>query len=206
MRILDEKPDTRRPAIVQAATRLFSRRGIDATSMRDIANAAGVREAAIYRHFAGKEEMSRDIFASWYEWYSSQLREIACGAGEVREKVYRIACLELTAAEDHTEAFVYFCENEARFLRDLPPQVPRAREELSAMIKKGQRRQDVRTGDIGLLADMLGGALCGAALSWIRRGRRGRLSRRAVLVGETCWRMIAANDRPQSAFSQGVRK
>ncbi|MGO9449712.1 MAG: TetR/AcrR family transcriptional regulator [Candidatus Binataceae bacterium] len=204
MQILHEKPDTRRPAIVRAATRLFSRRGIDATSMREIADAAGVREAAIYRHFAGKEEMSRDIFASWYGWYSSQLREIASGTGTVREKVYRIVRLELTAAEDHTEAFVYFCQNETRFLPDLPRQVPRAREALSAMLREGQRGQEVRAGDVGLLADMFSGALCGAALSWIHRGRRGKLSRQAAVIGEGCWRLIAAN--AQSATSQGGRK
>jgi TetR/AcrR family transcriptional repressor of nem operon len=62
MRILDEKPDTRRPAIVQAATRLFSRRGIDATSMRDIAEGAGVREAAIYRHFAARMNLPAKSF------------------------------------------------------------------------------------------------------------------------------------------------
>jgi AcrR family transcriptional regulator len=34
--------------------------------MREVADAAGVREAAIYRHFRSKEEMAQEIFASWY--------------------------------------------------------------------------------------------------------------------------------------------
>jgi AcrR family transcriptional regulator len=196
MRILDEKPGTIRPEIVRTATRLFSRRGIDATSMREIANAVGVREAALYRHFASKEAMCRDIFASWYGWYSRQLREIALGTGDSRGKISGIVRLELTAAEDHTDAFVYFCENEARFLRHLPPEVPRAHEALSAMIRKGQRNHEIRKGDIGLLADMLSGALCGAALSWIQRGRPGKLTRHVDEIAEACWRMIVANDEP----------
>jgi AcrR family transcriptional regulator len=76
MRILEEKKDTKRPAIVAAATSLFAKKGVDATSMRDVADGAGVREAAIYRHFRGKEEMAREIFASWYGWYSGQVRKI----------------------------------------------------------------------------------------------------------------------------------
>lgn len=195
MRILDEKPNTKRPAIVRAATRLFSRNGIDGTSMRDIAELVGVREASLYRYFTGKEELSRLIYESWYGWYSSELREIVRGAGSVREKVRRIARLELMAAQDHFEAYVYLCENESRFLRDLPPQVPRVQDLLSAMLRKGQRGREVRGESVSLLADMLSGALCGAALSWIRRGRRGKLIRHAAVVGGACWRIIAANDQ-----------
>jgi AcrR family transcriptional regulator len=69
VQVLREKPGTKRPAIVAAATSLFARRGVDATSLRDLADAAGVREAAIYRHSMGKEDMAQEIFASWYGWY-----------------------------------------------------------------------------------------------------------------------------------------
>jgi AcrR family transcriptional regulator len=192
MDILDEKPDTKRPVIIRAATSLFARRGVDATSMRDIAEAAGVREAAIYRYFASKDEMSREIFVSWYGWYSRQLREIVRGPGDAREKVRSVARLELFAAEEHTEAFTYFCENEPRFIRSLPAGVPRARDVFIEMIKKGQDRHEVKAGDAGVLADMLSGALCAVALSWIGRRRRGDLSSQLSLIAETCWAMIAA--------------
>src|SRR5215469_2654572 len=99
MQILEQKPGTKRPAIVRAATKLFARGGVDATSMRDIADASGIREAAIYRHFASKEELSREIFTSWYGWYSRQLREIVHGPGETKAKVLGAARLELYAAK-----------------------------------------------------------------------------------------------------------
>lgn len=192
MHILDEKPDTKRPVIIRAATSLFAKRGVDATSMREIANAAGVREAAIYRYFASKDEMSREIFASWYGWYSRQLHEIVRSQGSTKEKIYGAARLELSAAEQHTEAFIYFCENEGRFLRSLPTKVPRARDEFIELIIEGRRRHEVKAGDAGLLADMLSGALCAGALSSIPRRRRGALSDQLDLVAETCWAMIAA--------------
>jgi len=193
MDILAEKPGTKRPIIIHAATLLFAQRGVDATSMRDIAEAAGVREAAIYRHFASKDEMSRQIFASWYGWYSRQLREIVRGPGSTKEKVYAATRLEISAAVEHTEAFIYFCATEPRFLRSLPPEVPRARGVLIELISNGQERREVKAGDAGLLADMLSGALCAVTLSWIRRRRRrGDLSEQLSLVAEACWTMIAA--------------
>jgi AcrR family transcriptional regulator len=192
MEILGQKPGTKRPVIVRAATSLFARRGVDATSMRDIADAAGVREAAIYRHFASKVDMSREIFVSWYGWYSRQLREIVHGPGSVKQKVLGAADLELSAARRHTEAFVYFCQNEPRFARSLPPDVPRTRDVFIELVKQGQQRHEVKAGDAGLLADMLGGALCAAALSSIQRGKRGEWRNQLALVAETCWAMIAA--------------
>src|SRR5882757_183837 len=114
MKILDEKPATRRPAIVRAATALFAKEGIDGTSMRDIASAAGVREAAIYRHFTGKEDLAREIFLSWYGWYCAELHRIVEGAGGTLDKLRQIVHHEFVAATDHSAAFVYFCDNEAR--------------------------------------------------------------------------------------------
>ena len=191
MNVLKEKPGTKRPVIVQAATSLFARRGIDATSMRDIAEAAGVREAAIYRHFASKDKMSREIFVSWYGWYSRQLREIISSRNSTKEKIYGAAGLELSAAEEHAEAFTYFCENEARFLRSLPASVPRVRDLFIELIKKGQMRREVKEGNVGVLADMLGGALCAVALSSIWRRRRG-VNNQLDLIAEACWAMIKA--------------
>jgi AcrR family transcriptional regulator len=136
MDILEEKPDTKRPVIIRAATSLFAKHGVNATSMRDIADAAGVSEAAIYRYFASKDEMSRQIFASWYGWYSRQLREIVRGPGDTKEKIQSVVRLELSAAEEHTEAYTYFCANEPRFIRSLSAAIPRSRDVFIEMIKK----------------------------------------------------------------------
>jgi len=95
------------------------------------------------------------------------------GPGGAKDKVYRVARVELSAAEEHTEAFTYFCENEARFLRALPAGVPRARDVFIALITEGQQRREVKAGDARLLADMLSGALCTVALTSIRRRKRG---------------------------------
>lgn len=48
--------DTRR-LLVEAALELFAEQGYFATSLRDIGRAVGIRESAIYHHFAGKEAL-----------------------------------------------------------------------------------------------------------------------------------------------------
>jgi AcrR family transcriptional regulator len=54
--------DTRR-VILDAALDLFGDRGFHATSMRQLAAAVGVRESALYHHFASKEAILEALFA-----------------------------------------------------------------------------------------------------------------------------------------------
>ncbi len=191
METLEQKPNTKRPVIVRAATSLFAKRGIDGTSMRDIAEAAGVREAAIYRHFASKDELSREIFLNWYGWYCEKLQRIVSGPAGSLDKLREIVRHEFSAVTDHSEAFVYFCENEARFVRGLSPEIVSARRVFTTFIKAGQANGDLRAGSADLLADMLSGALCAVALTWLRMGRRKKLSAQLEKVVQGCWRMIA---------------
>lgn len=48
---------SRKGEIVDAATRVFARQGYVDTSIQDVARDAGMAPAAIYYHFAGKEEL-----------------------------------------------------------------------------------------------------------------------------------------------------
>jgi AcrR family transcriptional regulator len=47
----------RREQLIKTAMRLFSEQGFHGTTTREIAEAAGVNEAIIFRHFASKEEL-----------------------------------------------------------------------------------------------------------------------------------------------------
>jgi AcrR family transcriptional regulator len=49
--------EERRMQILQIAVSLFSKRGFSGTTTREIAQAAGVSEAMVFRHFATKEEL-----------------------------------------------------------------------------------------------------------------------------------------------------
>ncbi len=49
--------DERKQAIIDAATPLFAKKGFVGTTTKDIAEAAEVSEALLYRHFPGKESL-----------------------------------------------------------------------------------------------------------------------------------------------------
>jgi AcrR family transcriptional regulator len=56
----DRKKAATRQAIADAALRLFLERGYDQVSIRDIADAADVSTATVFKHFSGKEALVFD--------------------------------------------------------------------------------------------------------------------------------------------------
>jgi AcrR family transcriptional regulator len=63
-----------RQALQQAADRLFAEQGYGATTVRDIAEAAGVTERTFFRYFTGKEELIIDDALSWLPVLLDKLR------------------------------------------------------------------------------------------------------------------------------------
>lgn len=53
--------DERRKAIVAAAVPLFARKGFAGTTTRELAEAAGISEALLFRHFPSKQQLYREI-------------------------------------------------------------------------------------------------------------------------------------------------
>jgi AcrR family transcriptional regulator len=63
-----------RAAIEQAARQLFAEHGYEATSVRQIADAAGVGERTFYRYFDGKEGLIADEAERWMERLGETIR------------------------------------------------------------------------------------------------------------------------------------
>lgn len=59
--IREDDPPAKRE-ILRAAMKLFSKGGLAATSIRDIADESGYTNPALYKHFAGKEELALHLF------------------------------------------------------------------------------------------------------------------------------------------------
>jgi TetR/AcrR family transcriptional repressor of nem operon len=67
MRVSKEKAGENRVALLQAASRLFRRRGIDGVGVADIAREAGLTHGALYAHFKSKDELAAEAFSYGFE-------------------------------------------------------------------------------------------------------------------------------------------
>lgn len=71
----EDQPRTR---ILQAAQRLFANLGYDATTTRDLAQAAGVAEGTLFRHFANKKAILIEVATQgWIEILTDLLTELS---------------------------------------------------------------------------------------------------------------------------------
>jgi AcrR family transcriptional regulator len=85
----------RRRGIVLAATRCLQRKGLENTGMRDVFRAANLSPGAVYRYFAGKEELLAAVAAE-----SPSIAEAALASTEtVGDPVARLRALLEAAAE-----------------------------------------------------------------------------------------------------------
>jgi len=64
--IREDDPAAKRE-ILRAAMKLFSERGLAATSIRDIAEESGYTNPALYKHFASKEELALHLFETCHQ-------------------------------------------------------------------------------------------------------------------------------------------
>lgn len=79
----------RRQQIVEVATRLFARQGYEGTTTRQIAEAAEVNEAIIFRHFTTKEDLYWAVIEDQCRMRAGREKlEQALGSGQNDEQIF----------------------------------------------------------------------------------------------------------------------
>jgi TetR/AcrR family transcriptional regulator, cholesterol catabolism regulator len=89
------EPSTRRHDLIAIAATEFARRGYRATTMRHIADAAGILAGSLYHHFKSKEEILREVMLESTVQYVAELEEIASRAISTSEKIEKAICHRL---------------------------------------------------------------------------------------------------------------
>ena len=87
----------RREAILAAARHEFARRGYEATTVRDIADAAGMRASSLYRHFDSKQAMVSAIIGGFSHTLLAAMRSIVAAGGSATAALDAIMLLMCSA-------------------------------------------------------------------------------------------------------------
>src|SRR4051812_28777775 len=85
--------------IVQAARRLFMAHGYRAVSTRQVAEAVGLTQPALYYHFATKEELYVAVALAEVARLRAGLEHVARRDGSARERLHGCARFLLTAVD-----------------------------------------------------------------------------------------------------------
>ncbi|MBM7276802.1 TetR family transcriptional regulator [Gordonia rubripertincta] len=97
---------SRRDELLATAGRMFAENGLRSTTVRDIADAAGILSGSLYHHFDSKESMVDEILRRFLDDLFARYREIA-GAGLPASETLRglvVASFESIDAERNAVA------------------------------------------------------------------------------------------------------
>jgi AcrR family transcriptional regulator len=107
---------TRRSELLRIAGHLFAERGFTKTTVRDIADAAGILSGSLYHHFDSKESMVDELLSTFQSQLFATYDEILTGDGDARSKIDAIVRASFDAIDQHHDEVAIF-QNDAAHLQ-----------------------------------------------------------------------------------------
>lgn len=114
-----DQSSERRDQILAIAARLIASRGYSATTVRDIADEAGILSGSLYHHFSSKEAILEEILRSFMDGLLAEFESIAAGDGSARDVLDRLIEHAFLTIERQPDA-VGLYQNESAFLATQP--------------------------------------------------------------------------------------
>jgi AcrR family transcriptional regulator len=106
---------SRRDELLAIAAELFAQRGFKNTTVRDIADAAGILSGSLYHHFDSKESMVDEILSTFQEELFGTWDVIMSSRLDARAKVEAVVRASFEALDKHhSEVAIY--QNDASYL------------------------------------------------------------------------------------------
>jgi AcrR family transcriptional regulator len=106
---------TRRSELLVIAARLFAERGFKNTTVRDIADAAGILSGSLYHHFDSKEAMVDELLDSFQQALWREYDAIEASDRTPREKLEAIVRASFDAIHHHHSEVAIF-QSDAAYL------------------------------------------------------------------------------------------
>ncbi|MCX8565209.1 TetR family transcriptional regulator KstR2 [Mycolicibacterium mucogenicum] len=110
---------SRRDELLELAAAMFAERGLKATTVRDIADSAGILSGSLYHHFKSKEQMVEEILRDFLDWLFEKYQQIISTESDPMERLKGLFMASFDAIE-HRHAQVVIYQDEAKRLGSLP--------------------------------------------------------------------------------------
>lgn len=107
--------NSRRDELLRIAAGLFAEKGFKNTTVRDIADAAGILSGSLYHHFDSKESMVDEILRTFQEELFGQYDEILASDLDPLARLEQAVLVSFVAIDQHRDEVAIF-QNEAAYL------------------------------------------------------------------------------------------
>jgi AcrR family transcriptional regulator len=184
-----------RQAILAQARQLFFARGYHGVSVRDIVQACGLSNAALYHHFGSKDHLFVEVFEGHIAQIMLQLRAAAAVEGSCRERLSTMAeayariMLESQSELQALHRDLTACDTDERqrLLFDAQWQIPSL---FAAVIEEGMAAGEVRAVDAQRVSMLLMGMVLSLVLHRRFEAADGTLADDIKLIMQTLFEGI----------------
>jgi TetR/AcrR family transcriptional regulator, fatty acid metabolism regulator protein len=187
----------KRERILDAAVRVFAKKGFYATRVSEVAKAAGVADGTIYLYFRSKDEILVSLFEDRVERLLAFLHTELPVSSTASEKLQRIIELQLGLLEgerDLAEVITVILRQSTKLMKEYAaPKFTAYLDAIARVVADGQATGELRA-DISphLAARAIFGALDGIAMTWaLGKADRGGLVRAAGQLAELVLRGLS---------------
>lgn len=109
------KNSSRRDELLATAGRMFAENGLRSTTVRDIADAAGILSGSLYHHFDSKESMVDEILRRFLDDLFAKYRDIAAAGLSATETLRRLVIASFESIDAKRNAVAIY-QDEAKRL------------------------------------------------------------------------------------------
>jgi AcrR family transcriptional regulator len=181
--------------ILDRALRLFVEQGFTETTTRDIAEACGISEGAIYRHFKSKDEIGWELFHASYAAMAERLQGLIDAAPDFAAALQAIIADLCRLFDDEPYRFRYLLLAQHNFLHRVTAKMKSPIKVLRGLVERGIAEGRVGMKDPALATAFAQGPLLLTAQSVVYRALTPPLARMAGDIYAATLRAIGAEER-----------
>ncbi len=109
-----------RPALINAAEEILRNDGIEALSLRALARATGVTQAAPYSHFANKDELLAAVAEAGFQRLALSMVDAATGQPDARGRIEKLIAAYIRFAVANDQLFRLMFSRELAEMKNYP--------------------------------------------------------------------------------------
>lgn len=156
---------TTRKRLERCALTLFVKKGITATTIKDIAQKAGVAEGTLYRHYESKEELAKQLYLDAHTHISAQVKAILTDCHDIKQKIKMMVRFFCEKYDEDPIVFNYLLLAQHEQIKALSEKEVSAHDIVvsifnDAIRKKEMPKRDTQICSIILLGVLLQAAIC----------------------------------------------
>lgn len=176
--------------IEQVSLALFAEKGVERTTIGDIARAAGIAEGTIYRHYPSKEELVWQLFSRNYLSLAERLERLQAAHQGLRAKLAAMIGLFCSLYEHDPDMFRFLLLVQHGQLERVTAQMHTPVTVLKAAIEAAMARGEIPRRDPQLATAMVLGIVLQVAVFRVYGRIEQPLDSYAAQLTESAWRAL----------------